>query len=113
MLLAGDLREPVFWTVQLVPRAKGLFSPAIGKHLATGGNPFAVSAPLREPPRHQTRGVPRLSTVTNLSRVEKRRSTYWFLPGPLAEVVCPLAASARTFCQLYTGYFGRLIAGTG
>ena len=24
-----------------------------------------------------------------------------------------LLASARTFCQLYTGYFGRFIAGTG
>jgi hypothetical protein len=29
---------------------------------------------------------------------------------PLAELACPLAASARTFCQLYSGYLGRFRA---
>jgi len=39
--------------------------------------------------------------------------TYGFWSDRLAEVVCPLAASARTLCQSYTGYFGRLMGGTG
>jgi hypothetical protein len=38
---------------------------------------------------------------------------YYLSLDPEPEGVCPLAASARTFCQLYTGYFGRLMGGTG
>lgn len=38
---------------------------------------------------------------------------YCLLPDPAPEVAGPLDASARTFCQLYTGYFGRLMGGTG
>jgi hypothetical protein len=41
------------------------------------------------------------------------RGTYFSWPDPPTEVACPLAAPARTFCQLYTGYFGRLMGGTG
>jgi hypothetical protein len=43
----------------------------------------------------------------------KGAGPYFLAPDPEPEVVCPLAASARTFCQLYTGYFGRLMGGTG
>ena len=39
---------------------------------------------------------------------------FWAEPPPAeADVGWPLAASARTFFQLYTGYLGRLIAGVG